>query len=134
MSAVGLTDAEFLAAVEAATHPGEEFGHRAHLRLAWLCLRAHGREAGLERIRTLIREYATALGATGKYHETMTRAWAELLWRAMGETPEAATLDALLGAHPELLDSRLPWRHYTDGVLQSAEAKAGWVEPDVRPL
>jgi hypothetical protein len=89
---------------------------------------------GLERIRTLIREYATALGATGKYHETLTRAWAELLWRAMRETPEARTFDALLEAHPELLDARLLSRHYTDGVLQSPEAKEGWVGPDVRPL
>jgi hypothetical protein len=134
MSAELLSDADFLAAVEAATHPGEQFGHRAHVRLAWLCLRAHGFEAGLERIRILIREYATALGATGKYHETMTRAWALLVWDALRAAPEARTFQALVTARPELLDAKLLARHYTEATLGSAAAKEGWVPPDVAPL
>jgi hypothetical protein len=130
-----LSDQDFLAAVESATHPGEEFGHRAHLRLAWLCLREQqGLEAGLERIRTLIQNYATALGAPGKYHETMTRAWAERVWSAARRTPGAGTFDALMEAHPELLDSRSLSTHYSEALLHSPEAKANWVPPDLRPL
>ncbi len=87
MSTGELSDAEFLAAIEATTYPGEKFGHRGHLRLGWLCLREHGFEAGLERIRTLVRNYATALGAAQKFHETMTRAWAERMQAALDETP-----------------------------------------------
>jgi hypothetical protein len=135
MSAKGQSDEAFLAAVESATHPGEEFNHRAHVRLAWLCLREQrGLDAGLGRIRGLIRNYATALGAPGKYHETVTRAWAELVWSAARRTPEADTFEALVEAHPELLDSRRLSSHYTEALLHSPEAKAGWVPPDVRPL
>ncbi|XXF77983.1 hypothetical protein P2318_33795 [Myxococcaceae bacterium GXIMD 01537] len=134
MSAEALSDAEFLAAVEAATHPGEQFGHVAHVRLAWLCLKAHGFEAGLARVRQLIREYATALGAPGKFHETLTRGWALLVWGAMRASPGARTFHALLEAHPELKDARLLLRHYSEPRLQSPEAKSGWVEPDVAPL
>ncbi|MBN1204259.1 MAG: hypothetical protein JXB05_04980 [Myxococcaceae bacterium] len=134
MSTEELSDVEFLAALEAATYPGEKFGHRGHLRLGWLCLRAHGFEAGLERIRTAVRHYATSLGAAQKSHETMTRAWAECLQAALDETPQLTSLEALLAAHPALLDSMLLERHYRKETLDSAEARAGWVPPDLAPL
>lgn len=134
MSTGELSDAEFLAAIEATTYPGDKFGHRGHLRLGWLCLREHGFEAGLERIRTLVRGYATALGAAGKFHETMTRAWAEHMQAALDETPGISSFDAFLAAHPELLDSRILARHYRKETLESPAAKAGWVPPDLEPL
>lgn len=135
LSAKTQSDEDFLAAVEAATHPGEAFNHRAHLRLAWLCLREQGGlDAGLSRIRERIQHYATALGAPGKYHETVTRAWAELVWTATRKTPGARTFEALLEAHPELLDSRRLSNHYTEAALHSPEAKASWVPPDIKPL
>jgi hypothetical protein len=134
MSTGELSDAEFLAAVEAATYPGEKFNHRGHLRLGWLCLRAHGYEAGLERIRTLVRSYATALGAAGKFHETMTRAWAERMQTALEETPELGSFDVFLAAHPELLNSGMLGRHYRKETLDSPAARASWVPPDLEPL
>jgi hypothetical protein len=134
MSTGELSDAEFLAAIEAATYPGDKFGHRAHLRLGWVCLRAHGFEVGLERIRTLVRRYATAQGAAEKFHETMTRAWAERMQVALDETPEPGSFEAFLAAHPELLDSRLLGRHYRKETLESPLAKASWVPPDLEPL
>lgn len=129
------TDEAFLAEVESATYPGEAFNHRAHVRLAWLCLREQGSlDEGLDRIRVLIRDYAKALGAAGKYHETMTKAWAELVWSAARRTPEARTFEALVQANPDLLDSRRLSLHYTEARLHSPEAKAGWLPPDVSPL
>ncbi len=129
-----LTDAEFLAAVESATYPGADFRHRAHVRLAWLCLREHGFEFGLERVRGRIQRYAAALGATGKYHETLTRAWAELVWVGLEAAPDAASFDAFLEARPELCDSRLLERHYRKETLDSPAAREGWVPPDKAPL
>ncbi|MDC0707656.1 hypothetical protein POL68_04170 [Stigmatella sp. ncwal1] len=134
MSTGELSDTEFLAAIEAATYPGDQFGHRGHLRLGWVCLRAHGFDAGLERIRTLVRTYATALGAAEKFHETMTRAWAERMQVALDETPGPDSFEAFLSMHPELLDSKLLGRHYRKETLESPRAKAGWVPPDLQPL
>lgn len=134
MSTGELSDAEFLAAIEAATYPGDKFGHRGHLRLGWLCLRAHGFEQGLERIRALVRRYAAALGAAEKFHETMTRAWAERMQVALDETPELGSFETFLAAHPELLDSRLLGRHYRKETLESPLAKVSWVPPDLEPL
>lgn len=134
MSTGELSDAEFLKAVEEATYPGEQFGHRGHLRLGWLCLRAHGFEGGVERMRGLLRHYATSLGAAEKFHETVTRAWAARMQAALEETPELGAFEAFLAAHPELLDSRMLGRHYRKETLESAAAKAGWVPPDLEPL
>ncbi|MBN1209762.1 MAG: hypothetical protein JXB05_33240 [Myxococcaceae bacterium] len=134
MSTGELSDEEFLAAVEAATYPGEKFGHRGHLRLAWLCLKAHGFEAGLERVRALLLHYATVLGAPEKFHETMTRAWAERMQAALDERPALGSFEAFLAAHPELLDARMLGRHYRKETLDSPVAKAGWVPPDLEPL
>ncbi len=128
------SDAEFLRAVEAATYPGEQFGHKAHLRLGWLCLREHGFEGGLERIRELLKHYSAALGASQKFHETMTRAWAEYMHAALAATPQLSTFDAFLAAHPELLNPGLLERHYRKETLDSPGARGGWVPPDREPL
>lgn len=129
-----MSDQEFLEALEEATYPPEQFNHRAHLRLGWLYLRAHGFEQGLSHIRTTIQRYATAVGAATKYHETITQVWAEHVQAAIEQTPELGTFDAFLEAHPELLSSGLLERHYRKETLASAEAKAGWVPPDREPL
>ncbi|WNG47642.1 hypothetical protein F0U60_28595 [Archangium minus] len=128
------SDDEFLEAVEAATWPGESFGHREHVRLGWLYLRRHGSEAGYARIQETIRRYATALGAAGKYHETMTRAWSAHVYAALRETPELERFDTFLAAHPELLNGKLLERHYRKETLESDEARRNWVAPDVSPL
>jgi hypothetical protein len=134
MSTEAMSDAEFLAALEKATYPPEQFSHRAHLRLGWLCLREDGFEVGLSRLRATIQRYATSVGAAGKYHETITRVWAEHVQAALELTPRHGSFEAFLAAHPGLLNSGLLERHYRKETLASAEAKGGWVPPDREPL
>ncbi len=129
-----VADEVFLAAVEGATWPGAAFKHREHLRLAWLYLRRHGRQAGTERIRETILRYATSLGAAGIYHETLTRAWGACVEGALRETPELEPFDVFLAAHPELLKRDLLERYYRRETLGSEEARRGWVPPDVSAL
>ncbi|MCP3104096.1 hypothetical protein LZ198_35020 [Myxococcus sp. K15C18031901] len=129
-----LDDAAFLAAVDRATLPGERFRHREHVRLAWLCIRAHGVEAGHAKVRDLIQRYAAALGATGKYHETQTRAWVLLVGAAVAAAPTGETFADFLGRSPELLEGRLLARYYRKETLDSPQARTGWVAPDVAPL
>ena len=83
---------------------------------------------------TTVRGFATLLGAIEKYHETVTRAWAERIQAAMEQTPEHGTFDAFLEAHPELLNPGLLEQHYRKETLDSPGAKAGWVPPDLEPL
>lgn len=127
--AAPMTDEEFLAGFEAGTL--ENFGHRDHVRMAWLMLRRHGPGA-VAAIRDGIRHFAQAKGATGLYHETLTRFWIEAC-RAAG--PQAGeSFDAFVARAPHLLDKDLWARHWTRERLFADDARAAWVDPDLAPL
>jgi hypothetical protein len=127
-----MDDAEFLRRFEDCTL--EDFRHRDHVRLAWLCLREHGWDGAVERVRSGIRRFAAHHGAARKYHETMTVAWLALVAAAMESEAGAAGFDDLLEAHPRLLDSGALSEHYSPTLLASERAREAWNEPDLRPI
>src|SRR5512133_2822883 len=67
-----MNDQEFIDALESCTLPACEFAHAAHVRAAYLFLRAGSFGQAIERTSNAIRRYATSLQVPGKYHETMT--------------------------------------------------------------
>src|SRR5262245_9599424 len=123
-----MTDREFLERFERCTL--DDFAHRDHVRLAWLALRAEGRDAAAERVRHGIRRYATHRGAAGKYHETITLAWLEVVADAIAKTPAETDFERFLTAHPDLLERNRLLEHYSAEVLASDSARAAWIEPD----
>ncbi len=108
----------------------QEFTHRDHLRVALLYARRGGRDAAIDGARR-IRTFAEAHGDHAKYHDTVTVAWARLVAHHAHEAPD---VDALVAARPELLDGDILSGYYSPERLWSAEARAGFTEPDVRPL
>jgi hypothetical protein len=129
-----MTDEAFARAFEDGAVPPAEFGHVAHVRVAWVYLReAESVDEALTRMRAAIRRFAAAAGASQKYHETITVLWMRLLadLRARGVSGELADV---LRAYPELADKDLPLQYYTRERLFGDEARAAWVEPDRRPL
>ncbi len=122
----------FVAAMEDLSFPPADFHHRDHVRLAWLYARDWPEDGG-RRCADTIRRYAAHHGAAGKYHHTMTIAWFRLVSALRSRMAEAA-FDDFLGAHPELMDRNVLSQYYSAACLQSAEAKAGWLEPDLPPL
>jgi len=113
--------------------PQGEFGHREHLRLAWRELREHEHDVALARIETAIRHVAEAHGAPGKYHRTMTEAWAVFVAYHLAEAP-ALGFDEFLERFPGLLDGGLIKHHYSPALLATPAARSTWVDPDLRPL
>ena len=101
-----MTDAEFLQQIEACTLPREEFTHRNHVRLAWLCLVHRDDRDPAERVGHTIQRYAESLGATRKYNHELTMAWMRVVEAAMAATP-SVSFDAFAAANPALLDSSL---------------------------
>jgi hypothetical protein len=129
-----MTDEAFARAFENGTVSPAEFGHLAHVRVAWVYLReAPSVEEALARMRDAIRRFAAAAGASQKYHETLTVVWMKLLAdvQARGASGELA---GVLRAHPALADKDLPLRYYSRERLFSDEARTAWVEPDRLPL
>jgi hypothetical protein len=110
----------------------DRFGHREHIHLTWLAVRRYGVAAAIDVVSDGIQRTARYAGRPQKYHATMSRAWVVLVGHHSADRRE--TFDEFLSGCPDLLDKRLLGRHYRSVVLASAEARSGWVEPDLLPL
>ena len=118
---MGVTDEELLAAFVTGALGGADFPHERHVLVTWMLLRRHEPDEAFRRLTAGIRDIARRAGRPEAYHETITRAWFELI---------AGADD--LAAHPELFDKSLLGSYYSPAAL--AEGRTSWVEPDLRPL
>ena len=130
---------ELLRRFEDCTLPPEEWTHAAQLTVAlWHLLQFDWPEA-VARVRARIKRYNAAHGIpttpTGGYHETLTLFWLRVV-RAFLEADrnEARALVHLANELIATADKGLPLLHYTRERLFSPEARAHWVEPDLKPL
>ena len=130
---------ELLRRFEDCTLPREEWTHAAHLTVAlWHLLQFDWPEA-VTRVRAGIRRYNAAHGIlttpTGGYHETLTLFWLRTVRAFLeAERNEARALVHLANELATTHDKSLPLAHYTCERLFSPEARAVWVEPDLKPL
>jgi len=101
-----LDDAELVKQFESLAIAPVNFRHREHVRLAYAMLRgADFGEAAL-RFRAALRQFATAAGMPGRYHETLTWAYLAIIARRLADGPPPATSLEFLARHPDLLDHR----------------------------
>jgi hypothetical protein len=117
----GMTDETLLAAFEAGTLEASDFPHEAHVRVTWLLVQRDGCAAAYERLSAGIQGIARRAGRPEAFHETITRAWFELI--AAAAEPDD---------HLELFDRGLLRRYYSAAAL--AAGRERWVEPDLSPL
>ncbi len=131
------SDRAFLRAFRGGLLPFLQWTHQSHVRLAYLTTWEHAFGPGaLGAVRRDIQHFNSlhheklSVG----YHETMTVLWMHLVAaRAARHGPDAfpffwAREGALLG------DARLWQRYYTPARMFAPEAKALFMEPDLRPL
>jgi hypothetical protein len=124
---------------EDCTLPREEWTHAAHLTVAlWHLLQFDWPEA-VARVRRSIKRYNAAHGIhatpTGGYHETLTIFWLHAVRTYLeAERNEARALVRLANELAATADRSLPLKHYTRELLFSPEARAAWVEPDLKLL
>lgn len=123
-----MRDREFIAAFENCTLPSAEFPHRAHVRLAWLYLREGSLLDALRRFVDGLKRYAGSLGASAKYHETVTWAYMFLIHERMARSA-AETFDEFATANPDLFNGILE-RYYRRETLASDLARRTFVMPD----
>jgi hypothetical protein len=105
------------------------FGHREHLHMTWSYLqRGEG-----ERVLPFLRHVAESHGETEKLNVTLTRFWVQATSHAIERSGDVG-FDALIERMSHLLEKDLPFRHWSREAIFSPQARAGWVEPDLRPL
>ncbi len=100
-----MTDIALMEGFEAGTLPPGGFGHREHVRLAWLFLRQHGRQEAGQRLLDGLRAFATRAGKPDKFDGPLTLAWLDAIAAAQREAA-AETFESLVARHPHLLDRR----------------------------
>jgi len=115
------SDDGLIEAFEAGRIEGAQFPHERHVRVAWGLARRYPRNDAFARLAAGIRGIASRAGNPAAYHETITRAWFELI----------AAADSL-EQHPELFDKNLLRRYYSAARLSSGRDR--WLEPDLQPL
>ena len=116
-----LTLDELVEAFESEEIPPAEFTHGRHVRVAWALSRRYPPDEAYARLAAGLRSFARRAGRPEAFHETMTRAWLELISQS-----------ADLEANPELQDRGLLARYYSPPAL--AAGRGRWVEPDLKPL
>jgi hypothetical protein len=121
------------------TLPKHEWTHAAHLAVGLWYVSRYGRDAALARLRTgitrLNESHGTRNSATTGYHETITRAYADLLAAFAGRcgaVPVAERVRSLLAS--PLAGKGALLHFYSRARLDSVEARLDWVEPDLAPL
>ncbi|HEV7764620.1 MAG TPA: hypothetical protein VGQ76_06440 [Thermoanaerobaculia bacterium] len=128
MTTTVMDDVAFVAALESCTLPSDAFDHREHVRLAWLYLREQPLLEALPRFIASLKSYAGSLGASGKYHETITYAFMFLIHERMARR-EASSFEEFADTNNDLFGPILQ-RYYRTETLGSGLARATFVMPD----
>lgn len=111
------------------------FGHRDHLRLAYVHLTRAGVGEAYEAVRPSLLRYLAHHGVNPvKYHETLTRAWLMAVRHFMAICPAVDSAAAFLETQPRLLNSGIMLKHYTSERLFSEEARRRFLVPDRLPI
>lgn len=115
-----------------------EWTHTAHLAVGLWFVSRYGEHA-LARLRAGIRRlnesHGTVNSATSGYHETVTRAYVQLLAahaERYGDEPIGRRFAYLLAS--TLADKQVLLRFYSRPRLESVDARLNWVEPDLAAL
>jgi hypothetical protein len=116
--------------------PPVEFNHREHLVVALCYLLRMGDAEALGRVRARIGGYVVAHGINPSlYHETITLFWLKRVRAYAGPAGAGRGLAELAnGLAAGCGASRLVYEYYSKDLLDSAEARREWREPDLRPL
>jgi hypothetical protein len=120
---------------ESCTVAPAEFDHGAHLAVAMWYLSELSAPLAEERMRAGLHRYTRHHNAEAMYNETITLFWLKLvrhfLARADSTRSLAERANKLLSTYNS---SKLVFEYYSRELIQTPEAKASWVEPDLKPL
>ena len=130
---LSVADIRLLQAFEDGSLPPEEFDHEGHVHAAWCCLEEYGGARGRERFVNALRQFVRSHGAEDKYHDTITRAFLDVIAVHAAGSSDWATFRR---RNPAIIDDGmgLLLKHYSHDVLFSDAARSVYIEPDILPF
>ena len=103
------------------------FGHAAHIAVAWAMLNRHDFTDAVAQFGAGIRDLAAAGGAPEKYNATITVAFLSLIAERMRPGQDYAAFTA---ANPDMMTKDAVTRLYSPERLNSPEARSHFLMPD----
>lgn len=130
-----LSDEAFELQFSSGEMPPELFTHEAHIRLAWIHLKKYGVEQAVKNVCTQLQHYTALLGASGKYHETLTIAAVRAVHHFMLKT-ECDDFQGFITLNPRLKHNfkDLLSQHYATDIFISETARKTYLEPELLPF
>lgn len=113
-----------------------QFSHRRHLELGWRYLELYGFPRGAVEFVERLKAYVAHVGATTKYHETITWAYLVLMnEERVLRSGICESFEAMVARRQDLLDHRAGAlsRLYTREQLDSADARRVFTMPRSAP-
>ena len=113
-----------------------EFKHRQHLTVALLyLLRLPEREVHARMRDTILRFLARHRLDAGVYHETITAFWLRRVRSFVRGADAGRPVHELANELiDQCADSRLVFEYFSRELIETQEARSGWVEPDLKAL
>ena len=119
---------------ESCTTGKDSFSHSDHLAVAVWYLRQDESRA-LDLMRASLHRFLDHYDCRANYHETLTRFWIQRVRLKLEQLqPGLSLLEATNAVVGRLNDSRIAFEFYSKEVVESAAARAGWIEPDLKSL
>ena len=105
-----MDDETLLRLFEQGAFPADQWGHREHVKVAYLLLRRYPLAESTDRMRSALQAFATIHSVPNVlergYHETITLVWMQLVHFTLCEYGPAESADHFYEQHPELSQSR----------------------------
>lgn len=124
-------DIAFMCAFEAGSIAPPQFGHRDHLRLAYVYLCDSDVQTAGDRMRAALGDFLALNNVPPeKYHETLTISWVMAVRHFMDFAGPTRSFEAFLAVDDRLLDKDIMLTHYQRDTLFSDAARLAFVPPD----
>ena len=135
LSTEQLNDQAFLTQFEGQTLAPIHFKHLGHLRLAWLYLRSNDVDTSVQLVCSGIQAYAESLGASTKFHLTITDTLVRIMAKRINRMEEK-TWKLFLDENRDLVEDTMSvlLQYFSKDLLFSETARISLVQPDIKPL
>jgi hypothetical protein len=118
---------------EAGNIDPRKFDHEAHVRAAWSYLQQYPAAVAIAKFTSALRSLTIRLGASDKYHETISWFFMIVIAERRAACPHA-DWQRFRNTNRDLFEgSALLKRYYSKGRLDSAEARRHFLLPDLAP-
>ncbi|MFK2820041.1 hypothetical protein U0L90_07935 [Flavobacteriaceae sp. LMIT009] len=111
------------------------FSHEAHLRLAWIHIKKYGVDQAIENIQSQLKKFVAHVGATDKYHTTLTIVAVRAVDHFMQKSNHT-DFQTFIAAFPKLKTDfkALINSHYSFDIFENEKARKKFLEPDLNPM